>query len=31
VGLLFAGTATTTVANPIDLVLDRFDISIDGN
>ncbi len=31
VGLLFAGTATTTVANPIDLVLDRFDIRIDGN
>jgi len=31
VGLLFAGTATTTLANPIDLVLDRFGISIDGN
>ena len=31
VGLLFAGTATSTLANPIDLVLDRFDIEIDGN
>lgn len=31
VGLLFAGTATTTLANPIDLVLDRFKIRIDGN
>lgn len=31
VGLLFAGTATTTLANPIDLVLDRFGIRIDGN
>jgi hypothetical protein len=31
VGLLFAGTATTTLANPIDLVLDRFDVRIDGN
>ena len=31
VGLLFAGTATTTLANPIDWVLDRFDITIDGN
>lgn len=31
VGLLFAGTPTTTLANPIDLVLDRFDITIDGN
>jgi len=31
VGLLFAGTATTTLANPIGLVLDRFDITIDGN
>ena len=30
VGLLFAGTASTTLANPIDLVLDRFDITIDG-
>lgn len=31
VGLLFAGTPTTTLANPIDLVLDRFNITIDGN
>ena len=31
VGLLFAGTVTTTLANPIDLVLDRFDVQIDGN
>lgn len=31
VGLLFAGTATTTLANPIDVVLDRFDIRIDGS
>lgn len=31
VGLLFAGSQTTTLANPIDLVLDRFDIEIDGN
>ncbi len=31
VGLLFAGSQTTTLANPIDLVLDRFDVSIDGN
>jgi len=31
VGLLFAGTTTTTLANPIDFVLDRFDIRIDGN
>jgi hypothetical protein len=31
VGLLFAGTGTTTIANPIDLVLDRFNIRIDGN
>ncbi|MDX1648013.1 MAG: hypothetical protein R3304_12775 [Longimicrobiales bacterium] len=30
VGLLFAGTATTTLANPIDVVLDRFGITIDG-
>lgn len=30
VGLLFAGTQTTTLANPIDLVLDRFDVSIDS-
>lgn len=31
VGLLFAGSNTHTIANPIDLVLDRFDIEIDGN
>jgi hypothetical protein len=31
VGLLFAGTQTTTLANPIDLVLDRFDVRVDGN
>jgi hypothetical protein len=31
VGLLFAGTATTTIANPIDLVLDRFQVQIDGS
>ena len=31
VGLLFAGSQTTTLANPIDLVLDRFEIEIDGN
>jgi hypothetical protein len=30
VGLLFAGSATNTVANPIDLVLDRFGVTIDG-
>jgi Peptidase family S64 len=30
VGLLFAGTPTTTVANPIDLVLDRFGVTVDG-
>ena len=30
VGLLFAGSPTNTVANPIDLVLDRFGVSIDG-
>ncbi len=31
VGLLFAGTATTTIANPIDLVLNRFGIEIEGS
>jgi hypothetical protein len=31
VGLLFAGTATSTLANPIGLVLDRFQITIDGS
>ena len=30
VGLLFAGSRTSTLANPIELVLDRFDITIDG-
>jgi PKD repeat protein len=29
VGLLFAGSATHTIANPIDLVLDRFNVTID--
>lgn len=29
VGLLFAGSSTNTIANPIDLVLDRFGVSID--
>ena len=31
VGLLFAGSDTNTIANPIGLVLDRFDVRIDGN
>ncbi len=30
VGLLFAGTNTSTLANPIDLVLDRFGVTVDG-
>ena len=30
VGLLFAGSATNTIANPIDLVLDRFGVRVDG-
>ncbi len=30
VGLLFAGGDTDTVANPIDLVLNRFGVTIDG-
>ncbi len=30
VGLLFAGSATSTIANPIDVVLERFDVRIDG-
>jgi hypothetical protein len=30
VGLLFAGSPTNTVANRIDLVLDRFGVTIDG-
>ena len=31
VALLFAGSETSTLANPIDLVLKRFDVTIDGN
>ena len=31
VGLLFAGTPTTTLANPIDEVLVRFGVAVDGN
>lgn len=31
VALLFAGSETSTLANPIDLVLDHFDVEIDGN
>ena len=31
VGLLFAGSQFATIANPIDLVLKRFDITIDGS
>lgn len=31
VALLFAGSATMTVANPIDPVLTRFGVTIDGN
>ncbi|MSR20095.1 MAG: hypothetical protein EXR91_03845 [Gemmatimonadetes bacterium] len=31
VGLLFAGATATTLANPIDFVLDRFGVRIDGN
>jgi hypothetical protein len=30
VGLLFAGSPTSTIANPIDVVLDRFAVTIDG-
>jgi hypothetical protein len=30
VALLFAGSATNTIANPIDPVLDRFGVTIDG-
>lgn len=30
VGLLFAGTSSATVANPIDLVLERFGVRIEG-
>ncbi|MFC1608029.1 hypothetical protein ACFL47_08665 [Candidatus Latescibacterota bacterium] len=31
VGLLFAGSNTITIANPIDVVLERFGVTIDGN
>lgn len=31
VGLLFAGSETSTLANPIGTVLDRFGVTIDGN
>lgn len=31
VGLLFAGSNNSTIANPIGLVLDHFDLRIDGN
>ena len=30
VGLLFAGSNANTIANPIDLVLDRFGVTVDG-
>ena len=30
VGLLFAGSPNTTIANPIDLVLDRFGVTVDA-
>ena len=30
VGLLFAGSSLVTIANPIDAVLDRFGVTIDG-
>jgi hypothetical protein len=30
VGLLFAGSSTVTIANPIDLVLERFVVTVDG-
>lgn len=30
VGLLFAGSDTNTIVNPIDFVLDRFEVQIDG-
>ncbi len=31
VGLLFAGSNTHTISNPIDLVLERFEVKIDGS
>ncbi len=30
VGLLFAGSSSVTIANPIDLVLDYFGVAVDG-
>lgn len=30
VGLLFGGSRLTTIVSPIDLVLDRFDVAVDG-
>ena len=30
VGLLFAGSPNTTIANPIEVVLDRFGVTVDG-
>jgi len=30
IGLLFAGSSTVTIANPIDLVLARFGVTVDG-
>lgn len=31
VGLLFAGSPSVTIANPIGLVLERFDVTVDGD
>jgi hypothetical protein len=31
IGLLFAGSPTSTLANPIDVVLDRFGVTVDGS
>lgn len=31
VGLLFAGSNTTSIVNPIDLVLERFAVTVDGS
>ncbi len=31
VGLLFAGSPTITIANPIQFVMDMFDVTVDGN
>jgi len=31
VGLLFAGSNVSTIANPIDFVLDRFGVTVDGS